>query len=269
MKHKILLLLACLGMMSGACHAQEEIQISLSETEISELSEENQDDNLPDDLPEVDFEKLHAWNPDIYAWLYIPDTVINYPILRSGPDLEEDYYLDHTVDHVEGYPGSIFTELYNSDDFTDVNTVIYGHNMRNGSMFGSLSAYQSLDYMHEHQMIYICTEEGWFTYQIACGVVTDDSHALFEYGFGSYEAFDRFFDALYYDVVYTNECAYDLNRSDYDPLRDTLVTLITCVNGNRPENRFYVVGRLIDGPEDALSRIREQRLELVRRYIEY
>ena len=86
----------------------------------------------------IDFAALEEMNEDIYAWLYIPGTEINHPILQSVRG-DNDYYLDHTVDHLEDENGCLFTEyLYNSKDFDVPVTVIYGHRRRTGDMFGQL-----------------------------------------------------------------------------------------------------------------------------------
>ena len=89
---------------------------------------------------QVDFEELQKINPDVYAWIQIPGTNINYPILQSVTEAD-DYYLNTTIDGKTGYPGSIYTEKYNSTSFTDPVTVIYGHNMKEGTMFADLHKY--------------------------------------------------------------------------------------------------------------------------------
>ena len=79
------------------------------------------------DIP-IDFAALKEKNPDVYAWISIPGTAIDYPVLQREND--NTYYLDHTIDHEEKTEGAIFTENYNNTDFEDPNTVIYGHDMR-------------------------------------------------------------------------------------------------------------------------------------------
>ena len=80
----------------------------------------------------INFEELQAKNPDIYAWIQIDGTNINYPLVQSATDNE--YYLNHTIEGQEGYPGSIYTENGNTKEFTEFNTVIYGHDMKDGSI---------------------------------------------------------------------------------------------------------------------------------------
>ena len=99
------------------------------------------------DIP-IDFDVLQQQNPDIYAWIQIEGTNINYPIVQSPTD--DSYYLMRTVDRQEGYPGSIYTEKCNAKDFKDFNTLIYGHDMADGSMFQNLHKYSDPNYMNEH-----------------------------------------------------------------------------------------------------------------------
>ena len=89
--------------------------------------EPEEDSKSKVDIP-IDFAALKEKNPDVYAWINIPGTAIDYPILQREND--NTYYLDHTIDHEEKTEGAIFTENYNNTDFEDPNTVIYGHDKR-------------------------------------------------------------------------------------------------------------------------------------------
>ena len=84
---------------------------------------------------EVDFDQLRQQNEDVTAWLYLPDSVINYPVLQHG---DNDYYLTRQIDGSYNKNGSIFMDYRNASDFSDRNTIIYGHHMRTGNMFGKL-----------------------------------------------------------------------------------------------------------------------------------
>lgn len=104
--------------------------------------EEQAEERLPEVDPSlrlpntVDFAALWEQNEDVYAWITVPGTLVDYPVLQHPSD--DEYYLHHTIDHVEGLPGSIYSETVNAKDFTDMNTILYGHNMKNDTMFGSL-----------------------------------------------------------------------------------------------------------------------------------
>lgn len=119
-----------------------------TETAETETATEEQSEVIP-----VKFEELQAVNPDIYAWITVPGTVIDYPILQHASD--NTYYLMHNIDGSYGYPGCIYTENMNSKDFTDNNTVIYGHNMKNGSMFAQLHKFEDPDFFNENREVLI------------------------------------------------------------------------------------------------------------------
>ena len=104
----------------------------------------------------IDFPALRTVNPDAAAWLYCPDTVIDYPILRAT---EYDYFLRHLPDGTYNANGTLFID-YNWKDFSDKLLVIYGHNMKSGRMFGSLTNYKGQDYYDSHPYLYLYTEQG-------------------------------------------------------------------------------------------------------------
>ena len=185
----------------------------------------------------VDFDRLQQENPDIYAWITIPDTEVDYPILQR---YDASYYLNHTVDGQEGLPGSIYTEALNSKDFTDPNTVIYGHNMRDGSMFGGLKQYMDASYMKEHSQIIIYTPEHRLTYQVFAAVTYNDRHILQSFDFRDDQSYQSFLDSL---RQVRNMSSY-IDEETAVTTEDRILTLSTC-NGNEQE-RFLVEAVLID-----------------------
>ena len=203
---------------------------------------------MPPDVPEtvsmsqtveipIDFSVLQEKNPDIYAWILIPGTGVDYPILQSSTD--QAYYLNHTAEGAEGYPGSIYTENLNKKDFTDKNTVIYGHNMKDDSMFGSLKKYVDSDYMQEHPQIIIYTPEHKLTYQIYAGITYDDRHILGSFDFTDTQQYQAYLNSI--DSV-RNMASYR-NPEVEVTTEDKIITLSTC-NSNQ-EQRFLVEAVLI------------------------
>lgn len=150
------------------------------ETESQTVSDTQQpaEDSDAADAPakNIDWNALHQTNSDIYAWIYIPDTKIDYPILQSAD--EDSYYLTHNLDGSKGYPGCIYTEKVNYKDFFDFNTIIYGHNMKNGAMFSTLHNFEEQDFFENNKYVYIYTEDETFVYEIYAAYTTDDSHIL-------------------------------------------------------------------------------------------
>lgn len=118
----------------------------------------------------VDFEKLKQQNADAVAWIYLPDTVINYPVLQHG---DNDYYLDHQIDGSVNANGSIFMDYRNAPDFSDRNTLIHGHHMRSGNMFAGLMNYKKGGYYEKHDHMYIMTPQGTYRMDLLCGSVVE------------------------------------------------------------------------------------------------
>lgn len=104
----------------------------------------------------VDFEALRKVNEDVIGWIYCEDTVIDYPVLRGE---DNDYYLHHTYDRKSSISGSIFVDTNNRPGFADSNTVIYGHHMKNKSMFATISNWAEQDYYEEHPVMWLLTPE--------------------------------------------------------------------------------------------------------------
>lgn len=115
------------------------------------------------ELLQIDLDALREVNEDVIGWIHIPDTVISYPLLHWT---DNDFYLNHTWKQTKNSGGSIFMECENEEDFSDFNTIIYGHNLLDDTMFGGLSKYKNEEYAKEHSSIYIVTDAGIFCYDV-------------------------------------------------------------------------------------------------------
>lgn len=149
----------------------------VTEPEPEEIQEP--EEIIPEEEPleiPVDFAALQEQNPDVYAWIRIPGTNVDYPILQSADD--NGYYLTHTIDHEKKTEGAIYTEDYNSKDFEDPNTVIYGHNMKNGSMFRTLHNYEDRSFFDENREVWIYLPDRILEYRIFAAYVYDNRHLL-------------------------------------------------------------------------------------------
>ena len=191
----------------------------------------------PVEIP-IDFAKLQESNEDIYAWIQIPDTVVDYPIVQHPMD--DSYYLNHTIEGKSGLPGSIYTESWNHRDFTDPNTVIYGHNMKNGSMFGDLSLYKDVDYLNEHKEIFIYTPEHIYTYEVFAQITYDNRHILNWFDFSSDTGLLEFIDSLKESRNMSNYIDDSITITS----TDRIIVLSTC-NGNS-EQRYLIGAVLVD-----------------------
>lgn len=190
----------------------------------------------------IDFDYLHKTvSEDIYAWIYIPNTNIDYPVLQHATD--NAYYLEHNLDGSEGYPGCIYTENYNSKDFTDPQTVVYGHNMRDGTMFSDLHKYENRDFFDENKYVFFYTEDDVLVYRIFAAYQTDNLHQLLNYDFSKEDVFLRYIDHIF--EIESDPQILDRNVK-YD-VNSRLLTLSTCVMKERQFHlRYLVQGFLID-----------------------
>ncbi|MDD6807077.1 MAG: class B sortase [Oscillospiraceae bacterium] len=183
----------------------------------------------------VDFEKLKETNKEILGWIYIPDTPVSYPLLQTD---NNQYYLKHTYNHTYSDFGSIFIDTNCSPELTDDNTIIYGHNTKNGSMFGSLKKYKDINYLKEHPNIYIIYEDAKYTYEIISEFTTDTSYKVYSTNFGTRQKFRDWQKEIIGKSVN--------NTSDITPTgEEKLITLSTCTSRTETE-RFVVIARLVN-----------------------
>ena len=208
---------------------------------------------VPDKEP--DWNTLWDTNPDIYSWIYIPDTNIDYPILQHPT--ERSYYLTHNLDGSEGYPGCIYTQNRNKTDFTDPMTVIYGHNMKDGSMFRTLHAFEDGEFFENHPYIYIYTPDGPLVYQVFAAYKFWDQDLLTCNDFDTPESLG------YYIITVMNQRDMDAHlREDLDTDLNGdshLITLSTCVSGE-DDKRYLVQAVLVN--DDALPETEETEAEI-------
>ncbi len=170
-------------------------------------------------------------NHHVIAWLDIPGSSISYPILLH-PE-EDNHYLNINIDGSYGYPGCIYVNSMEGRNFDTFNTVIYGHNMANGTYFGSLKNYNDADFRAAHREIDIYTPTEKHSYEL-CAVVTYD---------------DRYITERYDDDNPADRMAFLRSLHDFGAVIDEsvpvsteghIITLSTCVGG-MPNNRLLIV----------------------------
>lgn len=191
-------------------------------------------------LPEnpIDFATLKATNSDVYAWIRIPGTVIDYPVLQAT-DQDDDFYLNHDLDKKYKFAGSIYSEKKNSKDFSDRNTVLYGHNMLNGTMFQNLHKFRNADFFEENQYIYIYTPGHILTYKIIAAYKYDSRHLLNTFDYSDNTVFKDYLDYI------KNPSSMMVNKREAElDLNSKILTLSTCI-GDEKDYRYLVQGVLI------------------------
>ena len=132
----------------------EELQEYIEENPKEEKEVSEEEDEIKENR--VDFAGLKRINPDIVAWLRIPG-VLDYPVVQGK---DNQYYLSHTFQKNYNIAGSIFLDYRNSSDFTDSKNIIYGHNMKDGSMFHVLRNFQKIDFYQKNREILLYLPDG-------------------------------------------------------------------------------------------------------------
>ena len=192
-------------------------------------------EDVDDDGYRVDFEKLLSLNEDTVAWIRFPKepAIINYPVVQGD---DNEYYLHKTFTANENTLGTIFIDTDNAADFSDPNTIIYGHRMRDGSMFRKIQDYEDKDFWEENPIFYIYTVDGRrLTYEVYSVGQVEDTSDTYLIGFADEDSFADF-------LAMTKEVSiYDTGR-EVDT-NDRIVTLSTCTSAS-DNHRFVVRGVL-------------------------
>lgn len=219
--------------------AQDAVHVVVPQTEPPVREPENEETTAPteetvplDTAPvQVSFDRLWETNGDIVAWIYCPDTPINHPIVQTENNTD---YLRHLLNGAYNRSGTIFMDYRNEADLSDWNTVIYGHNMDDGTMFGSLEDYMSQDYYEEHPVMYLLTPDRDYRVRLIGGYTTDtDSDAyIFPMTRVEKEIFAQ--DSMTYSD-FTAEVELDADQK--------LLTLSTC-SYRFSDARYVLVGIL-------------------------
>lgn len=217
----------------NAGNVYEELKVQVSTEPLLELPQIGE----PVYENPIDFESLTAQYPDIYAWIHIPGTRVDYPIVQRDGD--NTYYLNHTIEGRRRAEGAIFTEDYNGKDFEDPNTIIYGHNMKNGSMFKGLHKYKDRQYFAEHSELFIYQENRILRYKIFAAYTYDSRHLMLSFDFNDENVYRAYLDS----VLTRKDMSSNIDASIKITSEDSIITLSTCNNNDK--QRYLVQAVLL------------------------
>ena len=185
-------------------------------------------------LVNVDFNTLQAINPEVEAWIYNEDSKINYPVVRGE---NNERYLTELVDGTKNPLGTIYVDYRNQAGFKDENTLVYGHNMEDDSMFASLPEYKLQEYYNKHPYFYLFLPNQTYRLELIGGFDLEPLDlGLLQFNFASPRDHDNFIFEVRTRSWF---------RSRIEPSSsDRIVTLLTC-NYDTEEGRFALIGRLV------------------------
>lgn len=208
----------------------------------AEESEETEEKKITrnlnrDDFPKigVDFDGLKKINNKCVGWIYVDGAQINYPVVQCD---DNEYYLHHTFEEQENSSGCIFMDYEVDPELTSWNTFVYGHNMKNGSMFGHLKNYINNSSTYDkNPYIFFFRPEGIYRYEIF-SFYLDSTDSKMYYTCDTYKEYRAYLREATARSV--RECAAKATPED------TIMTLVTCSGSGSNKQRFFVHGVLKD-----------------------
>ena len=198
----------------------------------------DEDDPVLEKMNRLDLTALRERNPDVIGWIKIPGTVIDYPLMQSG---DNEFYLDHNWQGASASVGAIYLDCRNDPLLTDFHSIIYGHNMANGSMFAALHDYAVVYTRERSPYVYIKLDSGVYRYEIFSTYEADVTGGTFAMELESQEEKQRFLDQ-----------AMALSEADMGitpGIHDRILTLSTC-SGIGYDTRRVVIARLEMIPQE-------------------
>lgn len=172
------------------------------------------------ELEKTDLSALRQVNEDVIGWVLIPGTKINYPIVQGE---DNSYYLNHLWDGRKNSCGSIFMECTESSDFTDFHTILYGHNMSDGSMFSNLHYYDYQSYLPHNPYVYVVTDSGVYRYEIYAAHTIEIDNYVYALDLSREDQKERLIEASMEKTV--------IDAGITPAVTDRILTLSTCDGG--------------------------------------
>ncbi len=204
---------------------------NISGKEVTTVTENGKEVTLPTMRNPIDFAELQQVNSDIVGWLRIRALDISYPVVQGE---DNDFYLHRTFEKGDNFAGCLFVNCDNSRDLTDQNTIIYGHNMKNGSMFGKLKKFREEGVFDKSKYFWMFTPDFIYQYRIFSATVVDKTGLTYQ--------------TFYTDEEFEQWMKYAFETSEVDNTGievtkdDRVMTLSTCTGDDA--TRFVVMGKL-------------------------
>ncbi len=196
----------------------------------------------------VDFEALQKENPDVFAWLYVPGTGIDAPVLQSP--ISDDYYKSHGQDGKEGDEGALYTEMPNMMNMCDFNTIIHGKDDKDGDLFAGLHKFEDPDFFEKNEEFYIYLPDNVLTYEVFAAYYDDGSDILRRFDFTTYAGCEAHLEQIY--------AAREMGKQLRDGWNDlTPYHFLVTLDGSVREDgkQYVVIGALIGDAAGVIDRM--------------
>ena len=174
--HLIIVILVAAALVFLLMAFKEQYPIWKNQQELENLRSKVEKKKTKNENPHINWENLKSTNPEIVGWIKVPGTKIDYPILQ-GKEWNEYLHKNYKGDY--SYAGSIFIQPEAA--FNDQHLIIYGHNMKNNTMFGSLPKYSKQEYYEEHSVLYLLTPKQNYKVKLIAGYVTPSDSKVYEF----------------------------------------------------------------------------------------
>lgn len=190
--------------------------------------------------------ELQAQNPDAYAWLLVPDTKVDVPILQN--QFVDNYYLVHDAYGNESGIGAAYTQVANTTSFHDPVTLVYGHTFEandqlSDEMFGTLHYFEDPAFFDAHPNFFIFTTDEKLTYEIVSAYEYDDRHIMNSFDFDDPAVLQEYFDS----VAHPDSMVSLVRANEQLAVgQDAIVVLSTCTRPANDAARYLVAGKLVD-----------------------
>ena len=235
---KILAVIAAISLLGG-CAAERQNAVSVGDAE-DESAEAH-----------VDIAKLKESNEDIFAWINVPNTSIDYPVLQSSEG-DDSFYTNHNVNKEEDPKGAIYTECANLKDMCDFNEVLHGSSPEDGTMFADVEKFLDRKYFEEHPYIYVYMEGNALIYYVFAAYNRSNTRLLQQYDFTCASGCQDFLDEIYDSRTMTKNI-----RSGWEDAvkpENFIITLST-VSSTDPSKQTIVVGCLVGDVMGKIDRV--------------
>ncbi len=183
-------------------------------------------------LKEIDFDSLQATNPDVVGWLELEGTIIDYPLVQGT---DNSYYLTHLLDGTYHRFGTLFLDAGNAGDFTDTNTIIYGHHIKAGDMFCILKYYRNQSYYDEHPYFILYTPDATYRIDLFAGCLIDGTKGL-PLTFSDKASYQEYLNTLTANSTFVSDIEMTTD--------DQMISLYTCAY-DFTNAKYVVFGKLV------------------------